>query len=140
MALTREEYAAWAASLKPGDRVAMVDWGGKCREILTVTKRKARVVCGDKQFHVTRWSHVLRLYGFGNGHLDPVTPEREAEAVAYAEEIRLMNERKRIEAEAAKLRGELRAKAESMLWRASSEALAAVCKLLEEDAAKKDAA
>lgn len=78
--MTREEWKAWAMSLKPGDRVIAKGWYSL--EIATVQKvtPSGRVNTDKGVFAQKGWLDHYTGYGDTSGDLVPATPELIAEA------------------------------------------------------------
>lgn len=73
--LNREEWKAWAMSLKPGDKVIVKGWNSK----VTPT---GRVKTDKGEFYQKDWFDYYTGYGKTYGDLVPATPELIAAAEA----------------------------------------------------------
>ena len=78
--MTREEWKAWAMSLKPGDRVVVKHWNGL--DIATVVKitPSGRINTDQGVFYQDNCFDHYQGYGKTCGDLVPVTPDLIAEA------------------------------------------------------------
>lgn len=78
--MTREEWKAWAMSLKPGDKAIVKGWHSL--EIATVRRitPTGRVNTDKGVFAQREWLDYYTGYGETSGELVPATPELIAEA------------------------------------------------------------
>lgn len=106
--MTRDEWKAWAMSLKPGDKAIVKGWHSL--EIATVKKvtPSGRVNTSKGVFYQDNcWDHY-KGYGKTRGDLVPATPELIAEAEKQEREEQERQRRESVVREAKSLAYQLR--------------------------------
>lgn len=126
--MTREEWKAWAMSLKPGDRVIVTGWHSL--EIATVKKvtPSGRVNTDKGVFAQKEWLDYYTGYGKTYGDLAPATPELIAEAEKQERGEQERRRRESVIREAKNLADKLRCGEIGMPYQMAEELVALVKK------------
>lgn len=124
--MTREEWKAWAMSLKPGDKVIVKGWHSL--EIATVQKvtPSGRVNTDKGVFSQKEWLDYYTGYGKTYGDLAPAIPELIAEAEKQERKEQERRRRESVIREAKNLADKLRCGEIDMPYQMAEELVALV--------------
>lgn len=106
--MTREEWKAWAMSLKPGDKVIVKGWHSLEIAIVKKVTPTGRVKTDKGDFFQKDWLDYYTGYGKTYGDLVPATPELIAEAEKQEREEQERRRKESVIREAKSLAYQLR--------------------------------